>query len=311
MRKVIYLLLFHLISISYTLKAQEPTLKLKLETKSDRSIDFNFEKTDPGSYFVIVTFVDLTNCIESSSKTEVAENFSGKLFTLKPSDGTKSVSFSTYSYRYIRGTEKTKPANLVYLLPFKKGTKVTAYESTYLMTTYFGKSTPDDWKAYRFYTEKEEQISASRKGIVVDVKDKFALDSTLSYKYKDQNNELTIEHADGTLARYSGFKKGSICVKVGETVYPETVLGINSKYSIDDPRYSLSFNIYYLKSDVFLNTNKPQNGSFYGFVTPLMFSTAGQTTLIPKKEYVADSNQEIITKEFSKKELKQLQAKMK
>lgn len=309
MKKTILLSLI-ILSISKLSIAQEPVLKLSSERKTDNSVDINYTKNDVGSYFVVASFTNLTNCFDPEIQKKEVVGSSGKLTTLKPSNPSQGIGFS-YTYRYIRGTSNFKNTNFVYIFPFEKDTKVSVYESTYLKATYFGKITPPDWKCYRFYTDKETKIVAARKGIVVQVINDFSLDSAKSYSFKQDNNELVIEHNDGSLARYNGFKKGSIMVKVGQTVYPETVLGINSKYSADDKRYSLSFYIYYLKPDVFIKQmkNPEQEFSVYGFITPIIFTKNGQSVLVPNQDYLADSNNEIIIKEFTKKELKQLQEK--
>ncbi len=286
-------------------KAQEGSVKLSSERKPDHSVDIDFSKPGVGSYFVVINLKELSNCTAPNTQRATVSGYHGRVTTLKPTNPTKGIGYS-YSYRYILGKENYKEHNnFVYLLPFKKDTKVKVYESSYLKSSFFGVNTPPTWKCYRFNTEEESTVTAARKGTVVLVKDIYDLDSLKSYAYKQDNNEITIEHADGSFARYSGFKRGSISVKEGQVVYPETVLGLNSKYSAERNTYSLSFMIFYLKSDLFLNNDENKGTSYYGFVTPLIFTKKGETILQPQQEYHADSTPAIVTQEMSKKELKQ------
>lgn len=40
-----------------------------------------------------------------------------------------------------------------------------------------------------------------------------------------------MEHEDGTIAIYNGFKKNLIFVKLGQTVYPQTELGVIEEFN--------------------------------------------------------------------------------
>ncbi len=65
-------------------------------------------------------------------------------------------------------------------MPNGKGRKVRALESTFFNATYFGSTTPDDWKAYRFFTQEADTVTAIRKGIVVNVSDLYDGDNSIS-----------------------------------------------------------------------------------------------------------------------------------
>ncbi len=304
--KKIYLFLLVLFC-GINLKAQEPAIVISHEVKPDNSVEFNYQKKVHGSYTILITFNGLTNSSEPKNQTSlVVRGFSGNVMRLKPLNANQGIGYS-YSFRYFQGSNRVKPDEFTYILPFKKGSLIRAQESPYLGALYFGKTAPEDWKSYNFFTDKEETITAIRKGIVVSIKDEFELDSTKQLNYTRQRNEILVEHPDGTLARYSGFKKGSILVKEGDTVFPQTALGLNSKYSADDTNYRLSLMIYYLKaSDFNLAAGHDAEKSLYAFITPSFYTSDGNEILIPRKEYTVESNQEVVSKEFSKRELKNL-----
>jgi len=296
--KITALILF-ICSITLQVDAQEQQMNITYIVNTDKSVDFKYEKPDPGAYTVILKFNNLTNATGQSEQLFNIKGYSGSFLTLRPQNKEQGIGFS-YRYSYIRGKLKPKyNADFIYLLPCKKGSKVTATETVWVGSKYFGKTAPEDWKAYRFYTKNEDTVTAIRKGIVVDILDSYDVEKTNGVEFTSNANKIVIEHPDGTLATYTDFKKGSMMVKIGQTVFPETALGINSKANGHD-RFNISLSIIYLKSED-LESSK----SLYGFVSPHFdTSESGNTVLVTQKEYTALDTPEIIGKELSKKELK-------
>ena len=293
-------------SLSYiVLPAQEQAFTLEAKRNDDQSVDFNYRKTDPGTYTVVVNFSTLTNASRPGNSF-TARDYNDKLFSLNPTAKDQGISYN-YSISYIRGKLSPKyDPNFVYLLPYKNETKVQIAEVGFLGAAYFGDTAPEDWKAYRFYTENQDTVTAIRKGIVVDIKDLYETSDDNKVTYTSKTNELIMEHPDGTLATYRGFKKGSFAVKVGETVFPGTPLALNSKYDTNG-KYNISIMISYLKSIDFGNrpATLSKSKSFYGFVNP-HFLTKDQKPeiLVPQKTYSVASSLDAIQKEMTKKELK-------
>ncbi|TDQ11863.1 M23 family metallopeptidase [Pedobacter metabolipauper] len=290
-----------------TIQAQEALVKVTARRNTNNSVDFVYEKPDPGTVTLILSFNDFTNTIASQKKDFTIKSTSGNVTTLTPTNKEQGIGYS-YSYSYIRGKLNPKyDTEFVYILPCKKGSKVRPAESTFVGATFFGDTTPADWKVYTFFTETADTVTAIRKGIVVDVKDKFESDENANVEFSSKKNELIVEHADGTMATYIGFKKGSIPVKVGQTVFPGTILGVNSRSNVRSKFHS-SIRIVYLKSLEFGRETAgtlQKSNSVYGFVTPHFYTAEGASvTLVPQQEYIGASTPEIIQKEFTKKELK-------
>ncbi|QJD96717.1 M23 family metallopeptidase [Mucilaginibacter robiniae] len=306
--RIIFKLAFLSALISLKSIAQESTLKISYKVNDNRSVDFTYNKTDLGTFTVVLNFSNLSNTLTSSGEQTLnVKGYSGNLFTLTPSNKDQGIGFS-YNYSYIRGKLKPKyDTDFIYLLPFKGGTHVQAFESNFVNAMYFGNTTPDDWKFYRFNTNHEDTVTAVRKGMVVSVKDIYESNEKVDLAYKSTLNEVVIEHADGTLATYQGFKKGSIVVREGQIVYPGTLLGIDSKYSVNG-QYNIALCITYLKSaDFESNRNKTlqTTKSLYGFVTPKFYTNENANlVLVPQQYYTAGSTPEILKKELTKKELK-------
>lgn len=303
-------LLLALCCITVKTSAQENPVKVSYQVNPDKSVAFNYEKTDPGTYTVVMMYSNVTNATTSNVEEFTAKGTSGQLTSLRPLNKEQGIGFS-YKYSYIRGKLNPKyDAGFIYLLPCKKGRKVKATESGYVNAKYFGSTTPEDWKSYRFYTLTEDTVTAVRKGMVVSVKDLYETDNPGNLAYKSNQNELIIEHADGTFATYRGFKKGSFTVKVGQTVFPGSVLGVNTKYSNDVMFYNISLMITYLKSSDFESQRgqtMATSKSLYGFITPHFYTAQNaDMVLIPQTEYEAADAPEVVKKELTKREIKLL-----
>ncbi|WP_199119675.1 M23 family metallopeptidase [Pedobacter sp. ASV28] len=287
-----------------TANAQEKELTVSSKRNEDKSVTLTAEKNALGTYTVVLNFRELNNASVNGDPVYEVRHNNDNFLTLTPINKDQGIGYS-YSYSYIRGKLAPKYSPLfLYALPYPKGRKVRVAESTFLNATYFGSTTPEDWKAYRFYTEEADTVTSVRKGTVVSVSDLYD-ENTKDLKYTSKVNTLIIEHADGTLATYKGFKKG-IFVKEGQTVLPGTPLGINT---ITNERYGISLIITYLKSaEIGVAKNNPKESkSLYGFITPY-FSTNENANgiLTSQKYYTAAITPEIIQKEMTKKEIKNL-----
>ena len=179
----------------------------------------------------------------------------------------------------------------------------------YANEKFFGAQKQSGWKSYSMSTKQSETVTAIRKGEVVDIVDTFEDANSENVAFTTSKNHLIVEHEDGTLLRYSGFKRGSIAVQLGDGVVPGSVLGINSPNQ--NANYSISLLLFYLSSANFESLqgqtlSNPK--SLYTILTP-MFTLDGIacTVLENRKEYSAYNSEEIITREMSKKELKKYQ----
>ncbi len=289
-------------------KAQTLPITISARTNTNKSIEFTATKTDPGTYTLILNFNNVTNATAGREVVTVT-GYSRSAYILDPINKDQGVGYS-YGYSYIRGKLKVKhDPEFVYLLPYKNGTKVRAAESSFANATYFGSTTPEDWKAYRFFTKTEDTITAVRKGTVVEVTDQHETDDKKGIAFTNKLNSIIIEHADGTILRYQGLKKGSIVVKVGDVVFPGTSLGVNSKTHADSPP-NVSLLFMYLKSadiEASRNTNVQNSKSLYGFITAKFCTTENPSMyVVPNQEYTVAVTPEIVQKEMSKKELKTL-----
>lgn len=283
--------------------SQEKKLELSSERKSDKSVEISYLKTDPGYYTVVLNFTELSNTSEQRGAHSI-NGLSGRLLTLKPANGNEHIGYR-YSYQSIRGKLNPKiNRDFCYLLPYVAGTPCEVVEAGYASERYFGAQKPADWKSYLMYTEKQEMVTAIRKGMVVDITDVY--DEAKGAEFTTRLNSVIIEQADGSLVRYLGFGKGSLKVQVGDEVFPGSQLGLNSQRGAG--KFCISIFMYYLNSVDFeslkgqtLSSQK----SLYGIITP-RFAVADHSCIVleNRKTYISFSSREIVTGEMSKREIK-------
>lgn len=289
-----------------TVYAQESTLTVNAKVNPNKSVTFIAELTNPGTYTVVLNFKDLNNFSAVGNNIYKIKYNCETFLTLIPNNKDQAIGYS-YSYSYIRGELNPKyDKEFVYTLPYTNGKKVRVGESSFVNATYFGATTPADWKAYRFYTSQSDTVTAIRKGTVVSIKDSYDMDESGKQAYTSQVNEVIIEHADGSLATYRGFRKG-IYVKLSQVVFPGTPLGLSSNNS-GNGQFNISLLLTYLKSVDFAKKQEiKESKSMYGFITPYFYSLLnGKEVLTNNQTYTVVNSPEISQKEMTKKELKNL-----
>lgn len=286
------------------LSAQEAKLTVSAKRNDDKSITFSYEKVDNGTHTIVLKFRELTNTNPPRSEFSVS-GYNGDLVTLKPTRPEQQITYS-YTYRYIRGKLRTAAnEDIVYALPYGASTPIRVSEAKYLRSSFFGAEEPPGWKAYNFFTHEQQAARVSRKGEVVEIIDEYESDKLDEYQYTSRRNSILIEHADGTLMRYSGLAHGSIKVKLGQKLLPGDELGLNTK--VGENSYMVACMIYYLKTVDFgsVSGNVQTAGSIYGFVTPHFAVNSGDKIILKDKEtYKAAIDKELIIQEMNKKELK-------
>jgi hypothetical protein len=282
--------------------SQRRDVEITYKRNTDNSVDFNFRKHVPGCFWVVIKFNSLSNTNQSTYSGYV-QGTSGRVLTLKPKNANQGIGFS-YSFRYHRGKALHRlKDDFVYLLPFENNIKTKVQKLGYLAKS-LGKGAPDSWIAFQFRTDNEEMVLAARKGLVVKVVDEYISDTTKNCYFKDGVNEVMIEHKDGTLARYSGFKGGSIKVKEGQRVYPQDELGLSGRYD-SNTAHKLHFCLYYLNTPYIddLNTQEKKMNRFT-YVNPRFHWKGGESIILPRNDYVAEATEELIMQEFSRREKK-------
>jgi hypothetical protein len=295
MAKYFLLILLLVTSIS---KAQY-AVTIEAKKNQDNSVDFYYMKTEPGTFTLKISLRNLQNTNYFEKNLFILKDYSGRLFTLKPSIKENGIGYS-YQYKYIQGAYQTKEVDtgFVYLLPFENNRQIQILEQSNVSEIFLKQTKPKGWKSYTFRGVKLDSVFAIRKGIVINVVNNFEKD-TLS-EFTSKQNQITIEHPDGSLCTYKGFKKGSIVVKVGEEVFPHTFLG---KLGNDAERQRdyLSCMVYYLSSTGFEQGSTAESTYF----TPIFLTQVGAHPLINMEKYIVTLDNDIIKKEMTRREKKE------
>jgi hypothetical protein len=298
-------LLTIIISCPSKLQAQDRVVEVTADRNRNNNVDFKYTKSKPGSYSIKIEFNNLSNTSASNYYETVIKGGSGKLITLRPRNKEQGISYG-YKTSYTFGNSKPKvDDSFQYLLPFKKGEKITIYETSYLLEEYFDAEKPESWKFYSTNSKTADSVYAMRKGIVVDIKNEFQNDTLLMKIYTSNTNSILIEHEDGTYAIYKGFKRDSFKVRLGDIVYPQTMLGTLNWFNNES--YILGFSIYYFDKNLMFTTSSSTLKKLkapYVYITPLFYTKEGLIKIVPQSSFTADSNETIVTKEMSKKEIK-------
>ena len=115
---------------------------------------------------------------------------------------------------------------------------------------------------------------------------------------------MQVEHADGTIATYNVLEPGSVCVKLGDTVYPDTPLALVG--SFDGTQYRVALTLHYITDRIFAKGNAYSYEHAFEsvFINPVFATAHGNRMLVSQNRYTAVVAPELITKEMTKREMK-------
>ncbi len=296
-----------LLIMNVQLYAQVQNITLNRTVNEDKSIDLNYEKKLPGSYYVVVELSNITNC-DTDGYKGVISDYSGNLLRLKPSNPQQGIGYSMKSFTMMGDPNPRLDSLFHYTLPFKNGKKVKIYEASHLGEKYFGSEKPANWESYLINFKTPDTVYSMRKGLVVKITNDYEDETSLSKNYTTKRNSLIIEHEDGTFAEYNGFKKNSFMVKLGQTVYPEKSLGTIAIFNKSEENYRFDFSIFYLVNIDFNDSGETQTMKNakcrYKYLTPIFLTPDGVVKIESKKEYIALYNETQLLQELSRSEKK-------
>ena len=302
MKKLILLLLFiPLISFG-----QKNIIDVDYVINNDNSVSFNYKKNVVGSYLVILEFSNLSNTRAQRRVSKILKNNSGSLFLkLKPINDENSIGFQ-YRTMYFKGSVNSKVnEDYPYILPFNKGDKITPRDLYSIENRYLNEEVPEGWKSYSFTFNEKKEVKAIRKGIVIEIKDTYTPDYSIEASFYSEQNSISIEHIDGTVATYKGFDKNTIQLKEGETVYPQTTLGQLVKYDKRDIyRLYLTLYSYTTKDNISLFNLNSSDDYEITYLTPKFYVRNSLEILKDNNEYLVDFDEKTQFKEMRKKEIK-------
>ena len=309
MKKLILLLVF----IPLVSFGQKNIIDVDYVINNDNSVSFNYKKYVVGSYLVILEFSNLSNTRVQRRVSKILKNNSGSLFLkLKPINDENSVGFQ-YQTMYFKGSINSKVnEDYPYILPFNKGVKITPIDLYSLENRYLNEEVPEGWKSYSFTFNEKKEVKAIRKGIVIEIKNTYTPDYSIEASFYSEQNSISIEHIDGTVAKYEGFDKNTIQLQEGETVYPQTTLGQLVKYDKRDI-YRLYLTLYSYTTNDNITLFNLNSSDDYGitYLTPKFYIRNSLEILKDNNEYIVDFDEKTQFKEMRKKEIKKFKIQKK
>ena len=272
---------------------------------NDNSVSFNYKKNIAGSYLVILEFSNLSNTRAQKKASKILKNNSGSFLKLKPINEESGISFQ-YQTMYFKGNINSKVnEDYPYILPFNKGDKITPIDLYSIENRYLNEEVPEGWKSYSFTFNEKKEVKAIRKGIVIEINNTYTPDYSIEASFYSEQNSISIEHIDGTVATYEGFDKNTIQLKEGETVYPQTTLGKLVKYDQRDIyRLYLTLYSYTTKDNISLFNLNSSDDYEITYLTPKFYVRNSLEILKDNNEYLVDFDEKTQFKEMRKKEIK-------
>ena len=276
MRRVVAIAILFIVATVNIAAAQQRRMPIDIRTEYD--IDNNailkVERIEKGFYTLILDF-------EGSENTAVPQlmrfdvNSDGPLVTLRPINPYKRWNFGYSSYLTPGRVNPTKvDSAFVYKLPFGSSAKRLARDLKLRVTD----TTQVNFRGIEFIMNRGDTVYAARQGVVIHVTDKY--EPTVHNGHiiiGVGDNEVCIQHADGTIARYGVLSKGSIPVKVGDMVYPDDPIGLVGTF--DNESWWLHFAVFYQTDNLYQINSLNNYVVNKNYLDPLFETSEGNVKL--------------------------------
>ncbi len=260
-----------------------------------KNIEFYAQNENVGKFIVRVKFPRLQNLRSTSGYNDYVGTIGfgkTKLFTLRPMIPHRPVGYS-YVYSSHRGCDRVKLKDgITYLFPFKSKEEKLVYDNKEFNDLEKIKS-----NSLSFMLQNNEMVYASRRGLVVDIKEHFNdLESVDSIRYK-QKNYIIIQHDDCSYAKYEYLKESSVLPTVGDGINAgDPIARVGGKPT--DKGYRLRYFLYYIEYD------KINDKASYNYLKPNFLINNERKKLVSGGLYKSVHSIGLITQEMSKREKK-------
>ena len=303
MKKLLQIFLLLLPTAAYS---QSNEVRLEPKNNKDRTVEIIATKYLPGSFSARITFEELQNTRQSKHFFGVVHSRQESLLKLKPIKEDYGVGYR-FTYTCARGVFNAKPKeSFVYRLPYSAGKTALAYTLNFINNDFSDREAPEGWRPVQFLLEKGDTTFATRKGMVVEViyGNKVNQEYEDHVSYMSKNNRIVVEHNDGSMLTYSVLDNGSITVRPGDTVYPCTPIALAGSFG--DGRYQVRLMMWTLQPNKKFS-GKSDTHFDYRYHDMLFATEEGPRFFEDQGNHTVVVTQEIITKEMSKREIKDWQ----
>lgn len=264
-----------------------PSVSLYQRPNADNSLSIMASVKGAGVFSVIVHYGQVANTTVSSRTIYVDR--SGEIERLEPIDHSVPVE-AYYSYTWVQGKmDVVVDADFLYRLPYEKGTRAAVKQLSSVEAEEYNIRNAIDFRMAQFSLWQGAPVYAVRKGVVAQV---LNMDSPRAFDAADQ--QIVVQHDDGSIAQYSMLGSGSALVAEGDTVWPDTQIA--SAGTTDGQNYMARLAIYCFK------TNTDRSGmtstkSVKVFLDPIFAYSSLSGHLRDAHSYKARVTKEMINRE--------------
>jgi hypothetical protein len=230
---------------------------------------------------------------------EVSPKSSKKPLSLKKS----GIGRMDYSYRTISYTGCLQPEvdfEVIYALPFRDGYETIVYELSSLKKFTKGEEDPEYFNAFALLMEVGDTIFATRKGLVEKIEDGVS-DRSQDVTFSRDINFALVRHEDCTIGRYANFEQGQVFVQPGDKINVGDPIGIVNSVPYNG-KIQVRLSFYYRNLSDVIKQNVENDAIYF----PVKFQTYEGIVeeWDTKTVYTAKIDEELITQEMSKREIK-------
>jgi len=298
--KTRFVFVFLILSVMFSIRgfAQRIDVTSRIE---DNAAIFDAESNMEGSRTLVLNFTDLRGyqaLFKNELITLIKRGLNRSFFKMVKEEGNNYPSYR-YTYTYYLGRYDAKPnMDYPYLLPAATGKilNISQFENMNYRFKLGEEAATDSMIGVVFNYSGMDTIRAMRSGQVVEVElsqqERKSPAQGAVYYDKLSQNTVTVEHADGSIVRYICITPVIVLSKPGDRLLAGQPIAIFTK---DEEYQRMGINLFYLTNDLKYKT-----------IIPKFYTEEGLLQLSAGKKYQSVSSKEILEKELTKKEKKNL-----
>lgn len=299
MKRIILCVLFLLPGV---IAAAQPRVRVE-EERNGNSVHFILEnKTESGTLTVLMNFKDLYNCSNGllGLQTFRIRRNNTRFLTLRARDEGYGVGYN-YSWRCYSGVlDAQVDTAFVYRMPCSTLRPQRVLRTVYIWDKYRKSEAEQQRLGSMFPLEKGDTVYAMRRGVVTQVEIHRPKADEPAASFSTESTTLHVEHPDGSIAWYITLDPDNLFVEPGDEVFPSTPLALAGSY--DGENYRVSVQVYRWVTNPAGDWDKDY--AIIRYLFPRFRTTQGDLIPVHGECYTPLVDEEILTRELTRKELK-------
>lgn len=230
-----------------------------------------------------------------------------RFLTLRASDESYGPGYRYNYWYYNCRINPLVDTAFVYRMPAAVGKLVQVLRTVYVLDKYSKPRDEQKEVGLMFPLDKGDTVFAMRKGVVTEIKvPRSPIRGESNVSFTTESVIITVEHPDGSYARYICFDPDGLLVEAGDDVLPGTPLGRVGTY--DGEHHNLSVQLCRYVSEARPTRDPNEYTVEMVYFKPRFSTSEGVVTPVPGRLYTPVSDDAIVTREMSKKELRRWEA---